>query len=179
MATTIYKVDKMHARIGFGVRHLVISTVRGHFTEFDAQVTVEDDDPSTAQVEVTIHTASVTTGVEDRDNHLRSDDFFNAEKYPTITYKSTSVAPTGYNQYTVVGDLTIRDVTKRLELETEVEGPVDTPPMGRRFGVNAQASLNRLEYGLKYNPSLETGGLVVAEHVRIEVEAEFVAQAPE
>jgi polyisoprenoid-binding protein YceI len=173
MATTIYKIDKMHAHLGFAVRHLVISTVRGHFTDFDAQVTVEDDDPTTAKFEVTVQTASITTGVEDRDNHLRSDDFFNAAKYPTITFKSTSVTPKGHNKYTVVGDLTIRDVTKPLELDSEVEGPVDTP-MGRRFGVNAHGSLNRLEYGLKYNPSLETGGLVVAEHVRIDIEAEFV-----
>jgi polyisoprenoid-binding protein YceI len=174
MAT--YTIDKAHARLGFAVKHLVISTVRGHFTDFDATVTGDESEPGGARGEVTIRTASVDTGVGDRDNHLRSDDFFNAEQYPTITFRSTALTPADGTRWTVEGDLTIRDVTKPIRLEAEVEGPVDTP-MGRRFGISAQGTLNRLEYGLKYNPALETGGLVVGDTVRLDVEAEFVASS--
>jgi polyisoprenoid-binding protein YceI len=173
MPTTTYRIDKMHARIGFAVRHLVISTVRGHFNDFDAEVTGDEADPATARVTVSIRTASVDTGVPDRDNHLRSDDFFNAEQYPEITFASTSVTPRGGSRWTLAGDLTIRDVTRPLELDCEVQGPVDTP-MGRRFGVNAEATIDRLEYGLKYNPALETGGLVVGAEAKLSIEAEFV-----
>lgn len=173
MAIVTYKVDKMHARFGFAVRHLVISTVRGQFTDFDAEVTGDEDDPTTAKAVVTVKAASVDTGVQQRDDHLRSDDFFGAEQYPELRFVSTSITHRHGNKWDVVGDLTIRDVTKPVELDCEVQGPTDTP-MGRRFGILCEGSINRLEYGLKYNPAMETGGLVVAQDVKIEVEAEFV-----
>lgn len=171
--TVTYKVDKMHANFGFAVRHLVISTVRGHFDDFDAEVTGDEQNPATARATVTVKTGSVNTGVQPRDDHLRSDDFFNAEQYPEMKFTSTAITHEDGNRWKVVGDLTIRDVTKPIELECEVEGPADTP-MGRRFGISATGQLNRLEYGLKYHPTMETGGFVVSETVRITIEAEFV-----
>lgn len=175
MATQSYSIDPMHSHVGFAVKHLVISTVKGHFTEFDVEAQADPDDLTTGKLTATIKAASVTTGVDDRDNHLRSDDFFNAEKYPTITFSSTSIEHAGNNRYKVSGDLTIRETTKPIDLDVEIEGPATDPYGYERFGLSAKGKINRVEYGLKYSAALETGGLVVAEDVRLDLEAELIA----
>jgi polyisoprenoid-binding protein YceI len=180
MAVQSYSIDPAHSHVGFAVKHLVISTVRGNFTEFDVEAQADPEDLTTAKLTATVQAASVNTGVNDRDNHLRSDDFFNAEQYPTLTFSSTSIEHAGSNRYKVAGDLTIRDVTKPIELDVEIEGPTNDPYGNERFGLSAKGKINRIEYGLKYNPALEAGGLVVAEDVRLDLEAELVAvKAPE
>lgn len=174
MATT-FKPDPVHSRIQFAVRHMMVTTVRGHFDEYDGQVTVEGDDPTTAVVTGTIKAASVNTGVEQRDNHLRSDDFFGAEQFPEITFRSTSIEALGEGRFKARGDLTIRDVTKPVEFEAELSGPIADPFGNIRWGVSAQGRIRRLEWGLKYNPALEAGGVVVGDEVRIEIEGALVA----
>lgn len=175
MPTTRYSIDPTHSHVGFAVKHLVISTVRGRFAEFTAEAEADSSDLSTARLTATIDAASVTTGVQDRDNHLRSADFFHVEEHPTITFASTSVRPNGGNKYTVTGDLTIHGTTKPVELEAEIEGPAVDPWGNERFGIAAHGKINRTEFGLLYNQALETGGFIVAEDVRLELEAELIA----
>jgi polyisoprenoid-binding protein YceI len=164
----------MHTRIGFAGKHMVITTVRGHFDDYSATLEVEDEnDPSTAQLNVVVRTASIDTGAADRDNHLRSDDFFNAERFPEMRFQSTSIEPRGGTQYRVTGDLTIRDVTKPLTLDAEVEGPITDPYGNQRIGVTLTGQLNRFDWNLKWNAAIEAGGLIVGEQIKIEVESEF------
>jgi polyisoprenoid-binding protein YceI len=175
MASTRYTIDPTHSQVGFAVKHLVISTVRGRFTEFTAEADVASDDPTTGSLSATIQATSVDTGVADRDNHLRSPDFFDVQNHPTITFKSTSIEARGDSDYAVTGDLTVHGVTRPVTLAAEIEGPTDTPFGDRRFGISAKGKINRSDFGLSYSQALETGGLVVAEEVRLELEAELVA----
>ncbi|MBO0705609.1 MAG: polyisoprenoid-binding protein [Candidatus Dormibacteraeota bacterium] len=175
MATT-YTIDPLHTRIGFAAKHMVVSTVRGQFNDYAATLEVEDEsDPRTARLEVVIKTASIDTGADDRDNHLRSDDFFNAEQYPEIRFTSTSIERRGQNEYRVTGDLTIRDVTKAVTLDAEVEGPITDPWGNERVGVTLTGQVNRFEWNLRWNAAIETGGLIVSDQIRIQVEAEFTS----
>ncbi len=170
-----YRLDPAHTRIGFAVRHMMVATVRGRFGEYDGQVTVEDDDPTTAVAEFTIKAHSVDTGQEMRDNHLRSPDFFHAEQFPELRFKSTSVERVEEGRYKVRGDLTIRDQTRPIELDVEVEGPITDPYGNERAGITAQTRINRKDWGLTYGAALETGGAIVADQVRLEIDAELVA----
>lgn len=175
MATT-YTIDPLHTRIGFAAKHMVVSTVRGHFNDYTATLEVErDDDPTTARLEVVIRTASIDTGADDRDNHLRSDDFFGAEQYPEMRFVGTSIERRGPNEYRVTGDLTIRDVTKPITLDAEVEGPISDPFGNERIGVTLTGQLNRFEWNLRWNAAIETGGLIVGDAIKIQVEAEFTS----
>ena len=175
MATT-YTIDPLHTRIGFAAKHMVISTVRGKFNDYTATLEVErENDPATAHLEVVVKTASIDTAADDRDNHLRSDDFFNAERYPELRFGSTSIEHRGHNQYRVTGDLTIRDVTKPITLDAEVEGPITDPYGNERIGVTLTGQLNRFDWNLRWNAAIEAGGLVVGEQIKIEVEAEFTS----
>lgn len=171
---TIYTIDAAHARVGFAVKHMMVSTVRGHFKELSGQISVEGDDPRTAVAEVTIKTASVDTNQPNRDDDLRSGNFLAIESYPEITFKSTAIEPRGGTSYGVTGDLTIRGVTKPVTLDAEVEGPIADPWGLHRVGVSMTGKINRKDWGIEVNAVLETGGLVVAEDVRLEIEAEFV-----
>src|SRR3954454_8822067 len=175
MART-YTVDPMHTRIGFAAKHMVITTVRGQFNDYTATLAVEDEhDPRTARLDVVVRTASVDTRAEDRDNHLRSEDFFAAEQYPEMRFRSTSIERRGSNQYRVTGDLTIRDVTKPTTLDAEVEGPITDPYGNERIGVTLTGQVNRFDWNLHWNAAIEAGGLIVGEQIKIEVEAEFTA----
>jgi polyisoprenoid-binding protein YceI len=174
MAKT-FQIDPAHTRIGFSVRHMMISTVRGHFAEFTGQAQVEGDDLTTAVAEATIKTASVNTGVNDRDNHLRSADFFEAEQHPELKFKSTSIERIGDGRYLVRGDLTMRGTTRPIELEATVEGPITDPYGFERVAVEARGRIKRTEWGLNYNALLETGGAIVSDDIRLEIEAELVA----
>lgn len=165
---TTWNIDPTHSSINFSVRHLVFAKVRGHFTKFSGSLSVD-----TPSVEATIETASIDTGVGDRDNHLRSADFFDVEKFPQITFKSTKVEKTS-DGYKVTGSLTIRDVTKEITLETESGGSAKDPWGNERVAFTAKTSLDRREYGLQWNQALETGGVLVGEKIEIELEIQAV-----
>lgn len=177
MAT--YTADPAHTQIGFAVKHMMVSTVRGRFEKFTVTVEADEEHPTDAKIDVEIDAASVSTGVEPRDNHLRSADFFEVEKFPTITFKSTKIEPQGGNQYAVTGDLTIRGVTKPVTLTGEVEGPFKDPYGLQRAGVELSGELNRGEFGLHYNGALETGGVIVSDRVRLQIEGEFTSAPQE
>jgi len=168
-----WKLDKAHSNVGFSVKHMVISDVTGNFGDFDIRLTSSKDDFSDASVEATIKVASIDTDNERRDNHLKSDDFFNAEKFPEIRFKGVSFQKVGDKQYKITGDLTIRDVTKRVTFDAIFNGSVKTPWGNTMSSWKATASVNRFDYKLKWSNALETGGLIVGETVNITLDAEF------
>ena len=176
MAQT-YSIDRNHTRLEFSAKHMMVTTVRGSFEDFAGTVEIDGDDPTTARGSVTVKTASLWTGVEMRDNHLRSDDFFGVEKYPEMTFASTAVEKTGEDTYKVTGDLTIRDVTRPITLDVEIEGQIIDPWGNDRVGLSARARLNRKDWGLNWNQAIEAGGVVVSDHVNIAVEAALVRKA--
>lgn len=171
--TENFEIDKGHSRIGFGVKHMLVSTVRGEFLEYSGMARIDVADPLSAEVEVVIHTDSVNTNQERRDEHLRSDDFFNAEEYPEITFRSKRVEQQG-DGLLIVGDLTIRDTTKEVIMPVEVAGPIQDPWGNTRMGVSGELTIDRTEFGLSYNNTLETGGLVVGHDVKIQIDVELV-----
>jgi len=173
MAPT-YTLDRNHTRLEFSAKHMMVTTVRGSFEDFAGTVEVEGDDPTTARATVTVKTASLWTGVEMRDNHLRSDDFFGVEKYPEMTFQSTAVEKTGDDTYKVTGELTIRDVTRPITLDVEIEGQIIDPWGNERVGLAARGRLNRKDWGLNWNQAIEAGGVVVSDHINIAVEAALV-----
>ena len=174
MAT--YKIDPAHSEIVFKVKHLVISTVSGHFSKFDATMTSNKEDFTDAVVTFEGNAASITTSNEQRDAHLRSDDFFNAEKYPKITFKSTRLKKISDEDYKLYGDLTIRDITKPIELKVTYNGTIVDPWGNTRIGFEVEGKVNRHEYGLKWNAVTETGGFVVGPDVKIHANVELVKQ---
>jgi polyisoprenoid-binding protein YceI len=176
--TSSWKIDDAHSHTSFTVRHMVISNVRGEFGKTAGTLVLDEKDPTRSTVEATIQTATVDTRVSDRDNHLRSPDFFDATKYPTMTFKSTKVERAGDGKLKVTGNLTIRDVTRPVVLE--VTGPtaeVKDPWGNVRRGVSATGKIDRRDFGLTWNKMVEAGP-VVGNDVQIEIEAELIKQAP-
>jgi polyisoprenoid-binding protein YceI len=171
-------IDLVHSSIGFTVRHLVVSKVRGRFTRWTGTIRMDENDLARAQVDIAIEPASVDTGVEQRDNHLKSPDFFDVEKYPTMTFKSTRVEKAKDGTLSLVGELTMHGATRPVTLEVEYAGSQKDPWGGIRTGFSARATLDRKEFGLTYNQLLETGGVVVGEKVDIDIEVEAVKQVP-
>jgi polyisoprenoid-binding protein YceI len=171
-----YELDAAHKRVGFVVRHLMVSKVRGEFAEATATITVAEN-PLESSVTATIQTASVTTGQADRDNHLRTGDFFEAEKYPTLEFVSTGVKSHDGNEFVLTGDLTIKGVTKQVELEVEFEGVGRSPYGFDVFGFSAVTEIDREDWGLTYNMALESGGVMIGKKVKIEIEGEAIRQA--
>lgn len=166
-ATRTYGIDAAQSTAEFAVRFMTFATVRGRFRDFDGVIHLNEAQPERSWVEATIHTASIDTGIERRDQHLRSDDFFGSEAYPTMAFRSTSVEPMQDGRWLVRGDLTIRDVTRPVVLETALEGR-STDAMGRdRIGFRATTTLKRRQYGLGLNPILEGGGLVIGGAVKV------------
>jgi len=159
-----WSVDPDHTSISFAVKHLVISEVTGKFRDFTITFNATKDDFSDAMVVAAIKVASITTENEKRDAHLKSDDFFSAEKYPDITFKSTSFQKVGVNQYKITGDLTIRNVTKRVTFEATLNGSMKTPN-GTVYAWRAVTAVNRFDFGLKWNMAIEGGGLVAGDTV--------------
>jgi polyisoprenoid-binding protein YceI len=162
-----YTLDPTHSRLGFSTRHAMVTTVRGSFKEFSGEAVVDTENPAASKVEVTIKTASVDTGVADRDGHLRSADFFDVENYPEITFVSTDVARDG-DEWTITGDLTIKDVTKPLTIEFEENGSARDPFGNLRIGFEGKTVLNRKDFGLTWNAALETGGFLVSDKIKLE-----------
>jgi polyisoprenoid-binding protein YceI len=171
-----YELDAAHKRVGFVVRHLMVSKVRGNFGEATATITVADDPMQTA-VSATIHTASINTGQTDRDNHLRSGDFFEAEKYPTMEFRSTGIKSHDGDEFVLDGELTIKDVTRPVELKVEFDGVGRSPYGFDVFGFSASTEIDREDWGLTWNVALEQGGVMVSKKVKIEIEGEAIRQA--
>jgi len=168
VAQTTWKVDKSHSNVKFAVSHMVVSEVEGSFRMFDGSLVASKADLSDAKVNFSVDVASVNTDNEKRDGHLKSDDFFNAEKFPKMTFVSKSMKPLGGNKYALTGDLTLRDVTKTVTFDVTYGGQINTG-RGVKAGFKAKATIDRLTYGLKYAPALETGGLAVGKDVDITV----------
>jgi len=173
-ATDNYKIDPAHTSVGFSVRHMGVSNVKGHFDEFVGSLVV--DKGSVQEASATIQVKSVNTGIEKRDNHLRTADFFEAAKYPEITFKTKRVEKSG-DQTILIGDFTMRGVTKEVRLPVTLSGPVKDPQGNTRIGLEAKTTVNRKDYGMKFNAVMETGGLMVGEEVTIEINAEAVKGA--
>lgn len=171
----IWNIDTTHTHVDFSVRHMGFSTVRGRFREFSGFLET-DENNRPQRLEVTIETASIDTGVADRDNHLRSADFFDAETHPQITFKSTSVEDRGGNRYSITGDLDMHGVRKPVTFEVEAADPITDPYGLQRAAAAGTAELNRKEWGLTWNQLLETGSLMVSEKVKLSFETEIVAQ---
>lgn len=172
--TATWEIDSAHSTIGFGVKHMMVSTVRGQFNSFKASMQTTGDDPTTAKLTVSIDAASIDTRVAKRDEHLKSADFFEVAKFPTITFVSKKAEKTATG-VKLTGDLTMRDVTKEVVLDvTDITGPMKDPMGNSRVGAHAAATVNRKDFGLKYNAALETGGLVVADEVTLSLDVEFV-----
>jgi len=171
-----WKADLAHSRVGFSVTHMLIAEVDGRFTQFDVTLNQGKEDFSGSTIEAKIKTASVTTENETRDKHLRSDDFFNAEKYPEIQFRSTSFERTGDKAYKITGDMTIRDVTKNITLEAKFLGRVTDARGNARAGFRATAAINRFDFGVKWDKRLDTGGLIVSENVDITLNLELMKQ---
>jgi polyisoprenoid-binding protein YceI len=171
-----YALDAAHKRVGFVVRHLMVSKVRGQFAEASATVIVADN-PLDSSVTASIATASIETGQTDRDNHLRSGDFFESEKYPTMEFRSTGIKSHSGNEFVVEGELTIKDVTRPVELTLEYEGATVSPYGQVVFGFSAHTEIDREDFGLTWNMALESGGVMVGKKVKIEIEGEAIRQA--
>ena len=176
---TTWQLDPTHSSIEFAVKHMMFTTVRGRFKDFAGTITADENNPDASVVTVEIQANSIDTGVADRDAHLRSADFLDVENHPTITFRSTKVegaAKQEGDKFRVTGDLTIRGTTIPVTLDAQFEGTGKDPWGGFRAGSRATARIDRREWGLKWNQALETGGILVANEVRIEVDVQAVKQ---
>ncbi|NJL93416.1 MAG: polyisoprenoid-binding protein [Anaerolineae bacterium] len=171
-----WKIDVPHTLVEFSVRHMMVTTVRGSFERFDGFMDFDAENPANSYVEVQIETASINTRTADRDAHLRSGDFFEAEKHPHMIFKSNKIEITGENSGKIYGDLTIRDVTRPVVLEVEHFGQGTNPYGMQVAGFGATTSINREDFGLTWNQALEAGGVLVSKDVRMELNVQAVLQ---
>jgi polyisoprenoid-binding protein YceI len=173
-AAARYEIDPAHTRAAFAVRHMMVTTVRGEFGKVAGTVVFDEADPSRTRIEATIDASSVNTGVEMRDNHLRSADFFDVGQHPHITFKSTHVHKVGDDEYKVTGDLTMRGVTRQVVLDVESPSAEVKDPYGVfKRGATATTNVNRRDFGLHWNQALEAGGVMVADKVNITIDLEL------
>lgn len=172
MAHTL-NFDNSHSRIGFTVKHMMFAKVKGSFQEWSGDFTYDPQNPEASKVNVTIQAASIETGNGDRDGHLKSGDFFDVEKFPTLNFKSTKFQKQG-NALTIEGELTIRDVTKPVTITAEETGTGVDPWGNKRIGFSGSTSINRKDFGLTWNQALEAGGVLVGENVDIDIEVQTV-----
>lgn len=171
---TKWAIDPSHSKIGFKVKHLMISNVLGNFKEFEADVQTVGDDFSTSEISFSMNTTSVDTEIADRDAHLKSADFFDAEKYPKITFKAKGLKDLGDDLYTLVGNLTIKEVTQPVTLSVEYGGVMSDPWGNVKAGFSVTGKINRKDWGLTWNSALETGGVLVGEEVKIICDIELI-----
>lgn len=171
---TLWQIDPTHSEIQFKVKHLVISTVTGNFRSFEGNIETDGDDFENAEAYFTADIDSITTNNEDRDNHLKSDDFFNAEKYPKLTFASTSFDKAGEGHYKVKGDLTIRDITKEVELDVWHGGTVGDPYGNTKAGFEITGTINRKEFGLTWNAVTEAGNVVVGDQIKLQLNVQLI-----
>lgn len=173
-----YEIDRTHSNVGFTVRHMAISKVNGEFRDFSGTIVYDETDITKSSVSVTIKTASIDTENERRDNHLRSDDFFNAAADSVITFVSKKIEKRG-DGYVAIGDFTLRGVKKEIELPFTILGTMKEQNGNKRLGVEAKTTINRFDYGVKWDRAFEPGNLVVANEVAINLNIQAIAKAPE
>jgi polyisoprenoid-binding protein YceI len=177
MTTNNWNLDTVHSGINFSVRHMVVSKVRGRFTKFTGNVELDESDLARSVVEATIDASSIDTGTAQRDEHLRSADFFDVEHFPQIRFRSTAIEELGAQRYRLTGELTIRDVSREIALDVEYGGRGKDPWGNERVGFTVKGALDRKDFGLKWNQALETGGVLVSDRVEIELELQAVKAA--
>lgn len=177
VTTTTWQIDPTHSHVEFAVKHLMIATVKGRFADVQGSVVANDDDPTDAKIDVTIAAASIDTRQEQRDTHLRSADFLDVERFPTITFKSKRIEAQKGDEFRVVGDLTIRGTTREVTLDAEHTGRARDPWGNDRAAFTATTKVNRKEFGLTWNQALEAGGVLVGDDLRITIDVELVKQA--
>jgi polyisoprenoid-binding protein YceI len=172
-AKMAWKLDPTHSTVEFSAKHLMITTVKGRITDIEGTIYTNEKDPTNSSVEATLKTTSIDTRTDQRDQHLRSADFLNVETYPEIKFRSTRIKG-GREEFKLTGDLTIRDVTKEITLDVRFEGQAKDPWGGVRVGFSATGRLDRRDFGLTWNQALETGGIVVGNEIKIELEVQAV-----
>lgn len=173
-ALTTWNIDPTHSQVEFAVRHMMIATVRGRFADVKGTVVTDESDLGKAEVDVVIAVTSIDTREAKRDAHLTSADFFDAETYPTITFKSTRVTGVRGDEFTLAGNLTIHGVTREVTLDVTSEGRAKDPWGGERAGYSAMTRINRKDFGLTWNQALETGGLLVGDEIKISLDLELL-----
>jgi polyisoprenoid-binding protein YceI len=171
-----YTLDVAHTRLGFSARHAMVTTVRGAFKAFKGTATIDTADPSASRVNLAIDAASIDTGVADRDGHLRSADFFDAETYPSITFASTKVERDG-DTWAITGDLTVKSVTKPVRIVFEETGSARDPFGNLRVGFEGSTTINRKDWGLTWNAALETGGVLVSDKIKLDFDVSAIQAA--
>ena len=174
-----WNLDSAHTDIGFSTKHLMVATVKGRFTGVDAEIEIDEEQPERSSVVATIDAASLASGNDERDAHLRSADFLDVEHFPTLSFRSTSVRRVGDDELELAGDLTIRDVTKPITLRGSIGGPVVTPWGGRKAGFNLAGEIDREAFGLTWNVAMEAGGVLVGKKIKLAIDAELDEVAAE
>lgn len=178
VGTSTYRIDPAHSVVEFAVKHMMFSTVKGRFSRVNGEIQLDENDLTKSSVAATVDVASVDTGDPNRDTHLRSPDFFDVENHPTLSFRSRSVEPLGQTgTYRVVGDLTIRGVTREVAFEASYLGKGTDPWGGTRIGITATATINRKDFGLNWNAALEAGGVLVSDQVRMNLDIQAVKSA--
>lgn len=172
-----WTIDPTHTRLGFVARHAMVTKVRGSFTEFSGTMALDGSEPSSSSISLTAQLASVDTGSPDRDAHLRSADFFDVENHPVMTFRSTSVKQTGDDEFILAGDLTIKEVTRPVEIEVELDGIVTDPWGNQRAGFEGEAEISRKDFGLTWNVPLEAGGWLVSDKIKIQLDVSATKDA--
>ncbi|MGW6705596.1 YceI family protein [Streptomyces sp. NPDC054956] len=172
-----YVIDAAHSSIGFTVRHAMVTNVRGTFAEHEGALHLDGADPSRSTASIDVKIASVDTGIGDRDGHLRSGDFFDAETFPLMTFRSTQAAQLGGDAYRITGDLTIKDVTRPLSIDLEFNGSATDVYGNERVGFEGSAEILRSDWGLTWNAALETGGVMVSDKVKLTFDISAIKQA--
>ena len=176
LAKTVWAIDPTHSEVGFRIKHLVISTVKGKFETFEGSVETEEDQWEEANIEFSAKIDSINTGTKDRDAHLKSDDFFNAESFPELKFKSTSLRKIAEGKFELTGDLTIRDITKPIKLNVEYGGTVVDPYGNTKAGFEVSGKINRKEFGLKWDAVTEAGSIVVSDDVQLDLNVQLIKQ---
>ncbi len=175
MATIRWVIDPTHSEIGFKVKHMMFTNVSGRFETYEAKITTEDNDFTKSSIEFSANIDSINTNNSDRDNHLKSADFFDAEKNPKLTFVSSSLVKSG-NDYELIGELTLHGITKTVKLETELSGLLKDPWGNTKVGLNIFGKINRKDWGLNWNSAIETGGVLVSEEVKLNIEIQLLKQ---
>jgi polyisoprenoid-binding protein YceI len=176
VVTGDYAIDASHSRLGFSARHAMVTTVRGDFTDFEGTARVDVETPASSRVDLTIRTASINTASADRDGHLRSGDFFDTEAHPEITFASTAVERDG-SEWTIAGDLTIKGITRPVTIVFEENGTAVDPFGNTRIGFEGATTINRKDWDLTWNAALETGGVLVSEKIKLELDISAIKSA--
>ncbi|GAA1984936.1 YceI family protein [Kitasatospora viridis] len=169
-----YDIDPHHSRIGFVARHAMVTKVRGHFKEFEGSTVIDGADPAKSSATVTLKTASIDTGVEQRDNHLRTNDFLDAPAFPEIVFRSTGIEARGGNEYRLNGELTVKGTTKPVSLDVEFDGTATDPYGNQRLGFEGSTTISRKDFGVTWNAPLEGGGVLVGDKITLEFDVSAI-----